>query len=193
MRRQDRLDELTRAAAMVIAQQGVRATTMDLLADGLGVPKQVLYRYFVSKDDLINTILRRISALWRELQSRPWKGLGQNLRDVIALARANPDEFQILARHCAVDPELRHYFDALHQGIVVRTDTLLAGSSPRLASDAIMRGLCAQAVAGFLIDAVLWWIEHGEPDRDNDFLGWAKQSLGTLYASWIPHARSPDP
>jgi AcrR family transcriptional regulator len=192
-RRQDRLEELSRAAAMVLAQQGVRAATMDALAEGLGVPKQVLYRYFPSKDELIHTILRRISALWRELQSRPWRGLGRNLRDVITLARANPSEFQILARHCALDPDLRHYFDDLHDGIVERTDKLLAGSSPRLASDDMLRGLCAQAVAGFLIDAVLWWLEHGEPTRDEDFFRWARQSLGTLYASWMPDARAVSP
>jgi hypothetical protein len=57
----------------------------------------------------------------------------------------------------------------------------------------MLRGLCAQAVAGFLIDAVLWWLEHGEPTRDEDFFRWARQSLGTLYASWMPDARAVSP
>jgi hypothetical protein len=92
---------------------------------------------------------------------------------------------KILVRHCAIDPELRHYFDALHAGIVNRTEDLLAEANPRLAQDAMLRGLCAQAVAGFLIDAVLWWIEHGETERDEIFLVWAKQSLSTLYSRWM--------
>ncbi len=183
--RQARVDELARAAAMVLAQQGVRGTTMDTLAVELGIPKQVLYRHFSSKDELIHTILQRMSGLWRELQTRAWKGLGRNLRDVISLVRANPNEMKILVRHCAIDPALRHYFDALHAGIVNRTEDLLAEANPRLAQDAMLRGLCAQAVAGFLIDAVLWWIEHGETERDEIFLVWAKQSLSTLYSRWM--------
>jgi AcrR family transcriptional regulator len=184
-RRQARVDELARAAAIVLAQQGVRGTTMDTLAVALGIPKQVLYRHFSSKDELIHTILQRMSALWRELQSRPWKGLGRNLREVISLARANPNELKILVRHCASDPELRHYFDALHSGIVKKTDDLLAETNPRLAQDTMLRGLCAHAVAGFLIDGVFWWIEHGEAERDESFLAWAKQSLASLYDRWM--------
>lgn len=188
-RRQERARELARAAAFVLARQGVRATTMDSLAEALGVPKAVLYRYYPSKDELLHAILRRISDLWQDLQAQPWKGLSRNLQDVIALTRANPDEFLILARHCAVDPELRVYYDALHASIVTRTANLLARSSPSLARDDLMRGLCSQAVAGFLIDAVLWWIEYGARERDAAFVSWARQSLDSLYRRWMPDVR----
>ncbi len=187
-RRLERSEELARAAALVLARQGVRATTMDSLAEALGVPKAVLYRYFPSKDELLHAIMRRISGLWRDLQAQPWRGLSRNLQDVITLARANPNEFQILARHCAVDPDLRVYYDDLHQSIVTRTAGLLARSSPSLAADDMMRGLCSQAVAGFLIDAVLWWVEHGESGRDDAFVKWARQSLDSLYRRWMPDA-----
>lgn len=187
-RRQERSHELARAAALVLAHQGVRATTMDSLAEALGVPKAVLYRFYPSKDELLHAMMRRIAGLWRELQAKPWQGLGRNLQDVIALARANPNEFRILARHCAVDPDLRVYYDDLHESIVARTGDLLARSSAALASDHLMRGLCSQAVAGFLIDAVLWWVEHGEPGRDEAFVAWARQSLNSLYRRWMPDA-----
>jgi hypothetical protein len=59
-----------------------------------------------------------------------------------------------------------------------------------MAVDATMRQLAAQAVAGFIIDAVLWWIEQGDPARDAEFYEWAWQSLATLYRHW-EHAPLP--
>lgn len=189
-RRQERTDELLRAAAIVLATRGIRAASMDLIAEDLGVPKSVLYRYFPSKDELVHTIVDRARTRWCELQARPWRGLSANLREVIALARDNPSELLLLVKHCAGDPELRPYFDELHRSIVELTDRLLARSSPPMAVDAAMRQLAAQAVAGFIIDAVLWWIEQGDPARDAEFYEWAWQSLATLYRHW-EHAPLP--
>jgi hypothetical protein len=37
-----------------------------------------------------------------------------------------------------------------------------------------------------MIDAILWWIENGENNRDDEFFRWARQSLKTLYREWMP-------
>jgi AcrR family transcriptional regulator len=187
-RRLERSQELMRAAAIALSRRGVSGTSMEALSDDLGIPKSVLYRYFDSKDKLVRAILDQILLRWTELQKRPWQGLDANLRDVLALARSNPCEFLLLARHSALDPDLRPYFDRLHTSIVGRTERLISASGASLAKDAVMRQLCAQSVAGFLLEAVLWWIEHGRPDRDDDFLTWARQSLDTLYRRWMPDA-----
>ena len=55
-----------------------------------------------------------------------------------------------------------------------------------MAKDKVIRQLCSQAVTGFMIDAVLWWIENGDKKRDDDFFRWARQSLNTLYRQWMP-------
>ena len=187
-RRIRRAGELMRAAAMVFAERGPRATTMDSLSEALGIPKAVLYRYFPSKDELLHAILGRILDQWTELHNRPWRGLSNNLRDVIALARANPDELRLLVRNCATDPELRRYYDTLHSTIVRFTEELLAEASEGMASDPVIRTLSSHAVAGFMLHGVLWWIEHADPSRDEDFMRWARDSLGTLYRRWMPDA-----
>jgi AcrR family transcriptional regulator len=187
-RRIRRAGELMRAAAMVFAERGPRATTMDSLSEALGIPKAVLYRYFPSKDELLHAILGRILDQWTELHNRPWRGLSNNLRDVIALARANPDELRLLVRNCETDPELRRYYDTLHSTIVRFTEELLAEASEGMASDPVIRTLSSHAVAGFMLHGVLWWIEHADPSRDEDFMRWARDSLGTLYRRWMPDA-----
>jgi|688.fasta_scaffold87674_2 AcrR family transcriptional regulator len=187
-RRRERADELLRAAAIVLARRGIRSTPIDALADELGIPKSVLYRYFDSREELVHTILRRFSDGLNELQSKPWRGLANNLREVIAMARANPSELLLLVKHCAADPVFRPYFDEVHSNIVAFTEGLLQRSSPSMAADATLRRLCSQAVAGFLLDAVLWWIENADTARDDDFVRWAVDSLDSLYRRWMPDA-----
>lgn len=185
-RRQERAEELLRAAAIVLARRGIRAVSMDALALELGIPKSVLYRYFPSREELVDAILRRVVDQLRELQSKPWRGLRNNLREVIAFARANPHGFLLIAKHCAVDPEFRAYFDEMHSSIVDFTDGMLERSSPSMAADPTLRKVCSHAVAGFMLDAVLWWIGHAGKERDEDFVRWARQSLDTLYRQWMP-------
>lgn len=185
-RRQERAEELLRAAAIVLARRGIRAVSMDALALELGIPKSVLYRYFESREELVHAILRRIVDAFGELQARPWRGLRNNLRDVIAFARAHPNEFLLVAKHSAVDPQFRVYFDEMHSSVVDFTDGMLERSSPSMAADPTLRKVCSHAVAGFMLDAVLWWIGHASKERDEDFVRWARQSLDTLYRQWMP-------
>ena len=183
-RRQEREYELLRAAAVVLARRGIRSTSMDALAEDLGIPKSVLYRYFSTREALLAAILGGFAAQMRALQSRPWRGLGRNLREVLLLARANRSEFLLITRHCPADPEYRCYFEELHTSIVERTDVLLKESSQSLAADATLRQLSSHATAGFLINAVLWWVEQGDAARDDDFVAWTRRAMDTMYAGW---------
>jgi AcrR family transcriptional regulator len=169
---------------VVLARRGIRSTSMDALAEDLGIPKSVLYRYFSTREALLAAILGGFAAQMRALQSRPWRGLGRNLREVLLLARANRSEFLLITRHCPADPEYRCYFEELHTSIVERTDVLLKESSHSLAADATLRQLSSHATAGFLIDAVLWWVEQGDAARDDDFVAWTRRAMDTMYAGW---------
>jgi AcrR family transcriptional regulator len=162
------------------------------LAQGAAAPRRSrgaapgARRYFESREELVHAILRRIVDAFGELQARPWRGLRNNLRDVIAFARAHPNEFLLVAKHSAVDPQFRVYFDEMHSSVVDFTDGMLERSSPSMAADPTLRKVCSHAVAGFMLDAVLWWIGHASKERDEDFVRWARQSLDTLYRQWMP-------
>ena len=53
-------DTLLVAAAALFARRGYRATTLDHIANELGVKKASLYHYISSKDDLLLEIYRRL-------------------------------------------------------------------------------------------------------------------------------------
>lgn len=63
MSKQDKRDEIVRAALELIAEHGFHGAPMALIADRAGVGAGTIYRYFENKDVLIN-------ELYRDLEER---------------------------------------------------------------------------------------------------------------------------
>lgn len=55
-----RKDEVIRVAARLFAAKGYYATTLDQIAEEIGVTKPALYYYITSKEDILRTIINRI-------------------------------------------------------------------------------------------------------------------------------------
>jgi AcrR family transcriptional regulator len=55
-----RKDEVIRVAARLFAAKGYHATTLDQIAEVIGVTKPALYYYVTSKEDILRTIINRI-------------------------------------------------------------------------------------------------------------------------------------
>ncbi len=49
-------ERILEVAEALLLRQGIRATTMDQIADRLGISKKTLYEHFPSKDQLIQTV-----------------------------------------------------------------------------------------------------------------------------------------
>jgi AcrR family transcriptional regulator len=61
-RRQAKLDAIVETAATLISSKGVGGTSLDDVANVLGVTKPTLYHYVSSKEDLLNQCMERILA-----------------------------------------------------------------------------------------------------------------------------------
>jgi TetR/AcrR family transcriptional regulator, cholesterol catabolism regulator len=55
-----RKDEVIRVAARLFAAKGYHATTLDEIAEEMGVTKPALYYYVASKGDILQTIINRV-------------------------------------------------------------------------------------------------------------------------------------
>jgi len=55
-----RKDEVIRVAARLFAAKGYHATTLDEIAEEIGVTKPALYYYITSKEDILRSIINRI-------------------------------------------------------------------------------------------------------------------------------------
>lgn len=108
-----RRDEVLAAAARIFAEKGFAGTTIQNLADAVGVLKGSLYHYFSSKDGLLcDVVARADDRAWGPVEaaaSGGWPGL-RRLGAVVgaqldALARDPAGFALLLAEHLGVEEE----------------------------------------------------------------------------------------
>jgi AcrR family transcriptional regulator len=56
----ERRDDVIRVAARLFAAKGYHATTLDQIAEEIGITKPALYYYITNKEDILRTIINRI-------------------------------------------------------------------------------------------------------------------------------------
>jgi AcrR family transcriptional regulator len=161
LRRTERRDQILVAATSVFAEAGFEATSLDDVAAAAGISRVILYRHFESKADLYRAVLERVCT---RMSARV--GLGDYGEDAIPnLVRAageDPDGFRLLFRHAAREPEFRDLTEVVRAAAY---DTALRELHP-LVADRRWRRWAGQLVPAVAVEAVIAWLDAGQPDPD---------------------------
>jgi AcrR family transcriptional regulator len=127
-------------AASLFNDVGYQATTMDDLADAVGLAKPSLYYYFRSKEEILFEISNSmINSLVSSLEARANAGLTPSqlileaMADVIEATVSDPGRMRVLVEHdadlspdqMAVISEHRQRYQSLLEGIL--TEAIAAG------------------------------------------------------------------
>jgi AcrR family transcriptional regulator len=178
-----RREKILRAATDVFYEQGLRKATMDDIAARLHTSKIVLYRYFPTKDDLIAAILQRVMDRFNEMERQPWPNLKNALRRSLALAREDVPAYLLMSRSAAYDPVLSRYW-AEHRALVYETTRRrLALLQHPICDDPAFLAVMSRGLVDFLFEALAYWVEQGESERDEAWLSWCA-GAATAIAGW---------
>jgi AcrR family transcriptional regulator len=63
----DHRERITEAAAVLFSKFGIRAVTMDSIANQLGMSKRTIYEYFANKDELLVSVINNMAAKQRNV------------------------------------------------------------------------------------------------------------------------------
>jgi AcrR family transcriptional regulator len=163
----DRREQTTRrildGAAAAFAKGGYAATSMEEIAAAANVSKLLLYRDFAGKRELYQAVLDRTIVGIHERV--PDEASNLALRNLISAARADPDGFTLLFRHAAREPEFAHVAAGWHEQSVRAAEHQLRPIEP----DRVMRRWAAETVVSTTYVAIMAWLEHGDPARDDEF------------------------
>ncbi len=173
---------ILRAAAGVFADSGYAATSMEDVAAASGVTKLIVYRHFDSKEALYRSVLERVFDRQVELfVENVAAGLqaGGTTRALLLVGRESPDGFRLLWRHAAREPQFAGYVHNFRDAAV---DASRAVVEPYLARPYVE--WAAQTLFDHLVDAVLNWLDHGDPSRDESFIALEAASLRATVAAW---------
>jgi AcrR family transcriptional regulator len=146
-----------------------------------------VYRHFDSKEDLYRAILQRVfdrqaEELLRGLEHPSQSGLGA--RTLLTVAREDPAAFTLLWRHAPRETQFSAYAQELRAMSVRAVRDLMAIAS----GDPLFDEWSAEVVIGWLVEAVLVWLEKGDADRDDDMVQWATDGLRRMRAGWVDSA-----
>ncbi|SFQ66573.1 DNA-binding transcriptional regulator, AcrR family [Amycolatopsis arida] len=161
MPRAERREQILDAATRAFARTGFAATGLDDVAAEAGVTHVILYRHFASKSELYRAVLdRACTRLADTVGTDDFDST--SLPALIRAAAADPDGFRLLFRHAAREPEFRDVVDAIRSGSTEVAHRHLGAAIP----EGPWRDWAAHVVPTFTLEAVIAWLDLGQPDPE---------------------------
>jgi len=182
-RREQTTERILDGAAAAFAKAGFAGTSMEEVAAAAGVSKLLLYRDFAGKRELYQAVLER--TLSRINSTVPAEAGNDALRGLIRAARADPDGFTLLLRHAAREPEFAGYAARLHDEAIRAVEHLMR----RIEPDPLLRRWAAETTVVITYQAIITWLEHGDPSRDDEFF---RRLLEVNRSAAMPPRTPPD-
>jgi len=171
------------AAAEAFAERGFGDTAMDDVAAAAGITRLIVYRHFESKEALYAAVLQHVRDRLAEELVRADGPRGENVavRALLAVARTDAAGLVLLLRHAPREPQFASYANEFREQMIAHSERLMAQAH---APTRVRTRWAAETLVSFVLDALLHWIEDGDPDRDGEFLARVDASLPALVAAW---------
>jgi AcrR family transcriptional regulator len=182
--RAERQETILQGAARAFAHSGYAATSMEDVAAASGITKLIVYRHFDSKEELYRAVLERVSdRLAEEFLTRMSRAdrRGIGARSMLVVAREDPDGFSLLFRHAVREPQFAEYAHSHRERALLASRTLL---QPVLGHDRTLLAWGTETVVSYMVEAVLNWLEFGDPDRDDEMVELTTSGLHALVQAW---------
>jgi TetR/AcrR family transcriptional regulator, fatty acid metabolism regulator protein len=174
-RQADRRSQILAAAVKVFARKGFHASRVGDVAEEAGVAYGLVYHYYKSKEDLLETIFR---TTWTEMLARVREveeagvPASEAVRQVTALLlrtwRRDPDLVRVLVREVTRSQHVQREVEEITHAMQVLEDIVRRGQeSGEFRADLDAR-LAAVVFYGALDEVLTGWVLGQLPDRDED-------------------------
>ncbi len=161
MPRAERRAQILDAASRAFARAGFAKTSLDAIAAEAAVTPVILYRHFDSKADLYRAVLDRAHTQLREATG-PDDFDEASISALVRAAAANPDAFRLLFRYAAREAEFRDTIATFDANSIEITRRHLGNHI----ADPQWRNWAARLLPTLTTDAVIAWLDSGQPDPD---------------------------
>lgn len=182
--KENRHKVLLQAAAEALAEKGIDNITMDELAKMAGVTKVVLYRYFKSKDALIDSILDDFLSelLKSDSTDRSW---GKRLLlDNLQLVRGHQAAYLLMMRHIRHNSKYSHHFDRMRNELMEHVLFRLLQKYQQSLQSPITSRFVSDRIYNFIFDSVEHWLLTGEEENDAIFAEWLVAASRSIADDW---------
>lgn len=182
--------QIMEAAVRAFARKGYHACRVSEIAEEAGVAYGLVYHYFGSKEDVLETIFhdtwKQMLARVREVQEEGGPAEEQ-VRKVTALLlrtwRRDPDLVRVLVREVTRSPEqLRRQIDEIGHAYEVLEGLVLHGQETGEFRADLDSKVAATVFYGALEEVLTGWVMGQLPDTDEDIAKAEHDVTGMLVA-----------
>jgi TetR/AcrR family fatty acid metabolism transcriptional regulator len=174
-RQADRRRQILAAAVKVFAEKGFHACRVGDVAEEAGVAYGLVYHYFESKEDLLETIFR---TTWTEMLARVHEveearvPAAEAVRQVTALLlrtwRRDPDLVRVLVREVTRNQHVQKEVEELTQAMDALERIVRRGQESGEFRSELDARLAAVVFYGALEEVLSGWVLGQLPDHDED-------------------------
>ena len=173
---------ILRAASVAFAERGFAGTSMDDVAAAAGITRLIVYRHFDTKEALYAAMLQHVrDRLAEEGTAHTGRGESAAVRALLTVGREDAAGVTLLLRHAAREPRFAAYAVEFREQVIAYSEQLMASAD---APARVRSRWAAETLVSFVFDALLHWLEDGDPARDAEFLMRVDASLPALVTAW---------
>jgi AcrR family transcriptional regulator len=185
-RQADRRRQILAAAVKVFARNGFHASRVGDIAEEAGVAYGLVYHYFKSKDELLETIFRdtwtQMLARVREVEASGVPA-DEQVRQVTALLlrtwRRDPDLVRVLVREVTRSPHVQQEIEEITHAMQALEGIIRRGQESGEFRSELDPRLGAVVFYGALDEILTGWVLGQLPDHDED-IAQAEQNVVRL-------------
>ncbi|HEY7706155.1 MAG TPA: TetR/AcrR family transcriptional regulator [Gaiellaceae bacterium] len=182
----DRRRQILAAAVKVFARNGFHASRVGDIAEEAGVAYGLVYHYFKSKDELLETIFRdtwtQMLARVREVEASGVPA-DEQVRQVTALLlrtwRRDPDLVRVLVREVTRSPHVQQEIEEITHAMQALEGIIRRGQESGEFRSELDPRLGAVVFYGALDEILTGWVLGQLPDHDED-IAQAEQNVVRL-------------
>jgi TetR/AcrR family transcriptional regulator, fatty acid metabolism regulator protein len=174
-RQADRRRQILAAAVKVFAEKGFHASRVGDIAEEAGIAYGLVYHYYESKEDLLETIFR---TTWTEMLARVREveeagvPAAEAVRQVTALLlrtwRRDPDLVRVLVREVTRNQHVQREIEEITQAMEALERIIRRGQESGEFRSELDSRLAAVVFYGALEEVLTGWVLGQLPDRDED-------------------------
>jgi TetR/AcrR family transcriptional regulator, fatty acid metabolism regulator protein len=174
-RQADRRRQILEAAVKVFARSGFHRARVGDIAEEAGVAHGLLYHYFSSKDEVLETVFREN---WAELLARfeqveaSVEPADEKLRGIVKILlrtwRNDPDLVTVMVREVGRSAHLASQVDEIGKAFAVIQRVIEQGQSEGVFRDELDARLASWVVYGGLEEILTGWVMSRLPDGDEE-------------------------